>query len=369
MYTAPAGRPDPRRREPLWDRVDRNRIKLAAYVAVFVVVTVVTTEFMLVSFGGCLLLYLVARLRLYWMLESLFASPTNLLVVTAALVALISLAWALVAISRSEEWLVRRLGAVFVPRGELLDTKHALKDMAVAGGLAVAPALYLLDDSSVNAFVFSARGRRPIVGVTEGLVRRLTVDEQRAVFANLVARIVSGDTIVDTGVAAIMLPMNMYRTRHLTRQNRAMDEAFLGGGSRHAGWDSRGGDSGAFLLVFVFGVAMAIVGSIFFAFQRRRHLRAGEKADAEGMLLLKDPRPMLSALEKCVVLDNMIPGAGESFADLFYCWPDSATNDKSDPEWQRVARLREVLGVEGAVDERVAELPESLLAPVAPRIS
>lgn len=368
MYTAPAGRPDPRRREPLWDRVDRNRIKLAAYVAVFVVVTVVTTEIMLVSFGGCMLLYVAARMRMWWVFESLFASPTNLLAVIASLIGMISLGWALVAISRSEEWLVRRLGAVFVPQGELLPTKLALKDMAVAGGLPVAPMLYLLDDSSVNAFVFSARGRRPIVGVTEGLVARLSTDEQRAVFANLVARIVSGDTIVDTGVAAMMLPLNTYRTQRLERQNRAMDEAFLSGGTR-VDTALTGGGNGALGLLFLFGVAMAIVASIFFAFQRRRHLRAGEKADAEGMLLLKDPRPMLSALEKCVVLDNMIPGAGESFADLFYCWPDSATNDETDPEWQRVARLREVLGVEGVVDERIAELPESLLAPPAPRIS
>ena len=42
----------------------------------------------------------------------------------------------------------RRLGATLVPKGELLDTKFALKDMAIAAGAAVAPALYLIDTST-----------------------------------------------------------------------------------------------------------------------------------------------------------------------------------------------------------------------------
>jgi len=65
------------------------------------------------------------------------------------------------------------------------------------------------------------------------------------------------------------------------------------------------------------------------------------------MLLLKDPSAMLSALQRCVALDNVVPSAGAAYAQLFYCWTGDSTNDEEDPEWRRVARLREVLGVEG----------------------
>ena len=79
---------------------------------------------------------------------------------------------------------------------------------------------------------------------------------------------------------------------------------------------------------------------------------------------------MLGALRRCVELDNLVPAAGEAFAELFYCWTGVATNDEVDPEWERVARLREVLGVEGATwpggDVSVDE--GMLLPPKAPRL-
>ena len=101
--------------------------------------------------------------------------------------------------------------------------------------------------------------------------------------------------------------------------------------------------------LLLFGFALAIVGELFAFWQRRGQLRTAEKADAEGMLLLKDPSAMLSALERCVRYDNVVPQSGETFGDLFYCWTGDSTNDDDDPEWERVARLREVLGVEGHV--------------------
>lgn len=370
MTTAPAGRPDARRREPLWDRIDRNRIRLAAYVVLFVVSTMASAQLTFLLFGGCGFLYFGLRLRMYDLLSWGLADPIGILFWSSTAFASAALAWALFAITRSERWLVRHLGAVLVPTGELLPTKMALKDMSIAGGLEVAPALYLLDESSVNAFVFSARGRRPIVGITRGFLKRLDVDEQRAVFANLVARIASGDTVVDTGVAAMMLPLNVYRSRQLDASNREIDAAMLGTpsvapGLAGAGASRSGNEFIAFLMLF--GVSMAILGAVFSAFQRDRQLRAGEKADAEAMLLLKDPHAMLSALEKCVLYTNTVV-AGEGFSDLFYCWPGMSSNDEDDPEWRRVARLREVLGVEGMVSEAAFDVPEGALAPLPPRL-
>jgi len=85
------------------------------------------------------------------------------------------------------------------------------------------------------------------------------------------------------------------------------------------------------------------------------------------MLLLKDPAAMLSALERCVRYDNVVPQSGETFGELFYCWTGDSTNDENDPEWERVARLREVLGVEGHVADDVPA-GESALAPSAPSV-
>lgn len=336
----PKGWPDRRRREPLWDRVDANRLKLAGYVALFVASVVIVFDVMVFVFGGCLLAAALIEAQETGLLDAIFGRgpvvPFSWFSLAFGLAALL---WALHTLSRSESWLLKRLGAVLVPKGELIETKLALKDMAIAAGLPISPALYLIDNSTVNAFVFSAHRRRAVLGVTRGLVEKLAIGEQRAVFANLIARLATGATIVDTGVASLMWPLNAWRDRNLSGQNEQMDREVV----------SELNASAISFALLLFGFALAIVGEVFSAGQRHRQLRAAEKADAEGMLLLKDPAAMLSALEKAVRYDNVVPGAWDTFADLFYCWTGDSTNDESDPEWERVARLREVLGVAGAI--------------------
>jgi len=339
----PSGQPHAERREPLWDRVDRNRAKLAAYVALFVAAVVFVFDTALLLVGGCLIAGYLARAGEWSRFEPVFGEgPAGPFAYLSLVVGVCALSWALFTLSRSEKWLLERFGATLVPKGELVPTKLALKDMALAAGLPISPALYLIENSTVNAFVFSAQRRRAVLGVTRGFVAKLEVEEQRAVFANLIARLARGDTIVDTGVASLLWPLNAWRNRNLEDQNETMDREMIGELS------SRSALSGA---LFFFGFALAIVGEVFAWGQRRRQLRSAEKGDAEGMLLLKEPAAMLAALEKAVRFDNVVPGAGDTFADLFYCWTGDSTNDENDPEWERVARLREVLGVEGVVGE------------------
>jgi Zn-dependent protease with chaperone function len=258
------------------------------------------------------------------------------------------------------------MNATLVPKGELLDTKFALKDMALAAGLGVAPALYVMPESSTNAFVFAARRRRAVVGITEGFTRKLTIDQQRAVFANLVARLASGDTIVSTGVTALMWPVHAWRQSRMTADDTAQAaetaEAMQMG---TAGQGTSSDAAGGFLLYIFFGIGFALLAELVAAGHRRALLSTAEKADAEGMLLLKDPIAMVSALKHCIELNNVVPAAGEAFAELFYCWTGISSDDEDDPEWIRVSRLREVIGVMGyepdVIDERVEP-------PVAPRL-
>jgi hypothetical protein len=83
---------------------------------------------------------------------------------------------------------------------------------------------------------------------------------------------------------------------------------------------------------------------------------ASEKADAEGMLLLKDPRSMLSALVSVLNADNHVPSAGDAYSQLFYCWAGFGFAPEDDPEFRRVSRLREVLGAEGLAEHPAPNL-------------
>jgi Zn-dependent protease with chaperone function len=280
--------------------------------------------------------------------------------------------WAAFTLLRSEKWLLAKLDATLIPTGTEIETKMALKDMAIAAGLPVAPALYLIDTRSTNAFVFAARRRRAVIGITRGFLTKLTLGERRAVFANLVARLKSGDTITSTGITALMWPVHAWRTSRQDSDNRAIDRGIQTGGddASEAAYVSNDAAEGMMVLL-VFGAGFAILSELVAAGHRRSQLSTAEKADAEGMLLLKDPTSMLSALTHCVELDNLVPSAGEAFSELFYCWTGVATNDETDPEWERVARLREVLGVEGIAwgDRADVRVPEGSFAPPAPRLS
>lgn len=354
----------------MWIRVERNRFKLVAYLVVFALVTAVFTALVIAVAAWFALmltddgpeagmLALLAR----WVMDDGLWRPYLLALAGSAIYEL----WAM---SRPERWLLRRLDATIIPKGEHLAAKMALKDMAVASGLTVAPAMHLLDTPNVNAFAFKAPGRRPVVGVTTGLLERFTVDEQRAVFANLTARVISGDTLVSSVVASLLDPLNRfrsYRLRALAAEDRLMRDA-LEARKYNPNEPLQGGlPASAFFIPVLFPFVLA--GEVLAAAQRRSHLVASEKADAEGMLLLKHPQPMLSALELSIRLNNNVTVAEETLGDLFYCWTGDSTDDESDPEWRRVARLREVLGVDGWVpdeldDARFAEL----LPPPAPRL-
>ncbi len=247
--------------------------------------------------------------------------------------------------------------------------------MAIASGFEVAPALYVMETGNANAFIFAHRSRRAVVGVTRGLVERMDEDEQRAVFANLMARLKAGDIATATSITAIMRPLWALRDRDITRTDSRVivDRPEPGttristvGHQRDATEDAQAWLAlGPFLVMA--GLFVIVSEIVLF---RRRHtdLRRAEKADAEGMLLLKDPRSMLSALEKTVRFNNWVPNAGPGFASLFYCWTGDDTDDENDPEWQRVTKLREVLGVEGMAPPVIAPNEHVLRPPPAPRV-
>jgi hypothetical protein len=76
-------------------------------------------------------------------------------------------------------------------------------------------------------------------------------------------------------------------------------------------------------------------------------------ADAEGMLLLRDPKPMLSALRKAITSSNEVADGDPSYDGIFYA-QTSGKPGVEKVERRRYDRLREVLGIEGLA----AELPE-----------
>jgi Zn-dependent protease with chaperone function len=240
--------------------------------------------------------------------------------------------------------LPKRFGAQRSDGDTLLDTRSALHDMAIAAGFSQAPELWVIEDCDrVNAFAVGLDQRNAVLGVTRGFADRLSEDSQRAVFANLMARLVAGDTMSATVISAVMGPIWYARAAQLHGQEEQEEDASLWTGAA-VGSELGGG----FVVGFMLGALSVVLTELLMAGHERAALAAAEKADAEGMLLLKDPEAMLRGLEETLSANNTVPGAGEAYSMLFYCWAGFGYAPEDDPEMRRIGRLREVTGAEGA---------------------
>jgi hypothetical protein len=180
---------------------------------------------------------------------------------------------------------------------------------------------------------------------------------------------VAGDIYFATALAALMGPIKAIReTRKAAKASGeavssgclASDPGCSGCGDLGDGCSGCGdlGDSDgcgqAFGIVVVIAVIIAVTYAavltaawIVTLWGRALHRTSHEKSDAEGMLLLKDPVPMLSALRKALTSSNAVAGGDVAYDGIFYV-ATSGTPAVERNERNRFDRLREVLGVEGA---------------------
>ncbi|TDB38889.1 MAG: hypothetical protein D9V44_04230 [Actinobacteria bacterium] len=351
--------------QPLWVRVDQNRIKLGIFVALFVIgsALLLAIAFVYVP-GGLIGLALsvaeTADMAAYWAgLLKVFLTALALLLAAGALASAVQLA-------NAEEWIRNRFGGSDLGPADEAALAGALGDMTIAAGLASVPRLMLLDSDSVNACAIGISRTQPMIGVTRGLLAALDADQQRAVLATLVARIRGGDILIGTAMAALMGPLKAVReSRHAAggaalgcadagcSNPGCMDDGcgclFDGLGDS----DAAGGCLGAIGLAVFAAIVVALTyaavvsaGWIVTAWGRAIHRTGHEKADAEGMLLLKDPSPMLSALRIAITSSNEIADGDASYDGIFYV-STSGKPAVDRAERRRFDRLREVLGTEG----------------------
>jgi Zn-dependent protease with chaperone function len=330
--------------EPLWDRIDADRAKVAAFLVVFALGVGVALA-LLVGLAGLLV---AGAAMLSGHTEDVLAILPSAMAVSVGLGAVLAMSHAWRMLAHPESLLLERFGAVPAQKGTYLETKSALHDMAIAVGYPHSPTLWVIPDCyRVNAFAIGLRESSAVVGVTRGFTERLTPDDQRAAFANLMARLRSGDTLWATAVSAVMGPIWAARAVQFRSQEKREEEprrVFWTGSTSYTG--SEGSDAGI-VGGFILGFIAVVFTELMMAGHERAAMVAAEKADAEGMLLLKDPAMMLTGLQRTLEANNTVPGAGEEYSMLFYCWAGFGYAPEDDREMERLGRLREVLGAEG----------------------
>jgi heat shock protein HtpX len=191
-------------------------------------------------------------------------------------------------------------------RAQQVGEDHALYQMvarlAQRGGLPM-PKVYIIPDSSPNAF---ATGRNPshaAVAATQGIMQVLSPEELEGVMAHELAHVKNRDILISSVAATIAAAIFMF----------ARFAMFFGGGR-----DERGGGTNPIVLI-----AMLILAPVAALFVQMAISRSREfAADATGATIAGNPYGLANALRKIEATVKRVPlDANPATAHMFIIKP------------------------------------------------
>ncbi len=196
-----------------------------------------------------------------------------------------------------------------VTREEHFDLWNITENLAITAGLPM-PKLYIIEDSSPNAFATGRNKENAVVAVTTGLLGILDRSEIEGVIAHELAHIGNKDMLLSTLVVVMVGFITL------------LSDFFLR--SARFGGDSRGKAGQIQAVVLIAGIVLAILSPLIakliqLAISRKREFLA----DASGALLTRYPEGLANALRKISSAPVNMRTANHATAHLFISSPFS----------------------------------------------
>ena len=192
-------------------------------------------------------------------------------------------------IFQSTEVVMSMNGARQVTEAEAPDLYHVVEDMAMVAQVPM-PRVYIVEDSSPNAFATGSKPENAAVAATTGLLNLMNREELEAVIGHEVSHIRNYDIRISTIAVALASAVTMLSSL----AGRMM---WFGGGSRRR--DSRDNDNGLGILILILSLVAIILAPLAatlvqLAISRQREFLA----DASSVELTRNPQGMINALQK-----------------------------------------------------------------------
>lgn len=269
----------------------------------------------------------------------------------AAIAGVIWLVLWLVAATQGDGILLMSAKAHRIKKEDAPQLWNVVEEMSIASGLGRVPAIYIIDESSPNAFAVGCKPERAAVAVTSGLLKRLSRDELQGVIAHEIGHICNLDirfmTLASVMVGTIALVAQMF-----------LHGLWYGGGSRRRSSSRGGGQLQIILLVIaiVFAILAPICARLlYFACSRRREYLA----DASAARYTRYPEGLAAALERISLRPGDMKTANKAVAPLYIINPLQARQavgmfSTHPPTKQRVQILRAMGGGAGFAEYEAA---------------
>lgn len=212
---------------------------------------------------------------------------------------------------------------------------HVVEDMAMVGKVPM-PKVYIIDDPSPNAFATGPDPKHAAVAATSGLLKRLNREELEGVMAHEISHIRNYDIRLQSTALALASVISYLA-------NFGVNSFFWGRAYRDDDQD----DQHSTLVALIFSILTLILGPLAAQMAQMALSRNREYlADASAVELTRDPKGLISALEK-ISSSEPLKHADTSSASLYIADPfkqDSWTHlfDTHPPIDKRIERLEKM---------------------------
>jgi len=223
-----------------------------------------------------------------------------------------------------------------VTRENARELYNVVENLCITAGLPT-PKIYLIEDSSPNAFATGRNPQHAVVAVSSGLLGVLDRSELEGVLAHELSHIGNRDMLLSTMVVVLVGFVALLSDIFL----RSMFWRGVGSGNR-----DRGGQAGTVLMLI--GLILALLSPLIATLIRLAISRKREfLADASGALLTRYPEGLARALEKIEKYSKPMKYANKAMAHLYIANPFSTKNIAKlfmthPPIEERVKALRDM---------------------------
>lgn len=213
----------------------------------------------------------------------------------------------------SDKIALKMSGAIPADEIKFQDLHNIVENLSITAGLPK-PRVYIINDSSPNAFATGRDAKNSAVAVTTGLLGILEKSELEGVIAHELSHIGNRDILVSTVVVVLVGFIAL------------LSDMFLRMAIHGGGRNNDSGNKGK-AIILVIGLILAILAPIAstliqLAISRKREFLA----DASGALLTRYPEGLANALKKISANPNQLQKVSKATAHMFIANPFKGKN-------------------------------------------